>query len=50
MTAIDKSAVETAVAIAALSELVVGVINMGFDEAKRRLAARREREQGSAER
>ena len=37
----DKSAVHTAVAIAALSALVVGAVNIGVDEVKAILAERR---------
>lgn len=44
MTAIDRGAILTAAATAALSALVVGAINIGLDEAKRLLAERREAE------
>lgn len=43
----DRAAVQTAVAIAALSTLVVGIVNLGFDEAKHRIAARREKGKNS---
>lgn len=40
MTAIDRGAVLTATATAALSALIVGVINIGADEVKALLAER----------
>ena len=43
MNGIDKGHVSTEVAKAALIAFVVGVINLGFEEGKRLLAARRER-------
>ena len=38
---VDKDALHTALAIATLSTLVVGLINIGLDEIKARLDARR---------
>ena len=44
MINLDRAAVQTAVAIAALSALVTGAITIGFDEVRRLLAEKRERE------
>jgi hypothetical protein len=43
MTAIDRGAVLTATATAALSALVVGIVDIGVKEIKALLAERRER-------
>ena len=42
MSAIDRAAVQTAVAIAALSALATGIVGIGIDEVKRLLARRNE--------
>jgi hypothetical protein len=47
VTAIDRGAVLTATASAALSALVVGAINIGVDEIKALLAERREKRKAS---
>jgi hypothetical protein len=48
VTVIDRGAVLTATATAALSALLVGVINIGVDEVKALLAERREKRKGKA--
>jgi hypothetical protein len=48
VTVIDRAAVLTATATAALSALVVGAINIGVDEIKALLAERRERRKAAS--
>jgi hypothetical protein len=47
VNAIDRGAILTATATAALSAPVVGVINIGMDEVKALLAERREKRKAS---
>ncbi len=43
---LDRAAIATAVATAALTTVVVGFINVGIEEVKHLLAERRERRKG----